>query len=46
MCGAGGGGHVLVWAPAERHDAVLAVLGHPVVRRPALNAQGVRLEEG
>jgi D-glycero-alpha-D-manno-heptose-7-phosphate kinase len=45
MCGAGGGGHVLVWAPAERHHTVLAALGPQVVRRPTLNAQGVRLEE-
>ena len=46
MCGAGGGGHVLVWAPEDRHAAIVAALGDCVVRRPALAAAGVRLEEG
>lgn len=45
MCGAGGGGHVLVWAPPARHGALLAALDPRVVRRPALNAPGVRVEE-
>jgi D-glycero-alpha-D-manno-heptose-7-phosphate kinase len=44
MCGAGGGGHVLVWAPEERHARILEVLGRCVVRRPALDAPGVRFE--
>jgi D-glycero-alpha-D-manno-heptose-7-phosphate kinase len=46
MCGAGGGGHVLVWAEADRHAAIAAALGGCVVRRPALAAEGVRIEEG
>ncbi|MFT3774214.1 MAG: hypothetical protein QM820_53305 [Minicystis sp.] len=45
VCGAGGGGHVLVWAAAERHAAIVEALGDCVVRRPALAAAGVRLEE-
>jgi D-glycero-alpha-D-manno-heptose-7-phosphate kinase len=53
-CGAGGGGHVLVWAPEDRHDAILGALGEPSqalagqeprVRRPALGAHGVRVED-
>lgn len=46
MCGAGDGGHVLIWAPSDRHAAILAALDPCVVRRPALNAPGVRREEG
>ncbi|WP_437677577.1 GHMP family kinase ATP-binding protein [Sorangium sp. So ce131] len=46
VCGAGGGGHVLVWAPAERHARILDALGPCVVRRPALGAPGVRGEPG
>jgi D-glycero-alpha-D-manno-heptose-7-phosphate kinase len=46
MCGAGGGGHILVWAPAERHAAISASLGGAAVRRPAIAAAGVRIEEG
>jgi D-glycero-alpha-D-manno-heptose-7-phosphate kinase len=45
MCGAGGGGHVLVWAPPERHAVLIDALGEALVRRPALAAPGVRLEE-
>jgi D-glycero-alpha-D-manno-heptose-7-phosphate kinase len=45
MCGAGGGGHVLVWAPPERHDSIVAALGGARIRRPALAAPGVRLED-
>lgn len=44
MCGAGGGGHVLVWAPRERHAAIEAALGASVVRRPKIAAEGVRIE--
>jgi D-glycero-alpha-D-manno-heptose-7-phosphate kinase len=44
MCGAGGGGHILLWAPQERHPRILAALGQSLVRRPALDAQGARLE--
>jgi D-glycero-alpha-D-manno-heptose-7-phosphate kinase len=36
---------VLVWAPEERHPAILAALGAALVRRPALGAAGVRIEE-
>ncbi|WP_104987008.1 hypothetical protein [Sorangium cellulosum] len=46
VCGAGGGGHVLVWAPAERHARILDALGACVVRRQALGAPGVRAEPG
>ncbi len=46
MCGAGGGGHVLVWAPPDRHPAITDSLGGAPVRRPALSAPGVRLEDG
>lgn len=46
MCGAGGGGHVLVWAPEDRHPAIAGALPGCVVRRPAIAAEGVRLEEG
>ena len=46
ICGAGGGGHVLVWAPPDRHAAITRALGGAPVRRPALAAPGVRLEEG
>jgi D-glycero-alpha-D-manno-heptose-7-phosphate kinase len=46
MCGAGGGGHVLVWAPADCHAAITASLGGAAVRRPAIAAPGVRIEEG
>lgn len=44
VCGAGGGGHVLVWAPPDRHDAIRAALGEYVVRKPALNAPGVQID--
>jgi D-glycero-alpha-D-manno-heptose-7-phosphate kinase len=44
MCGAGGGGHVLVWAAPECHAGIFAALGGATVRRPALSAPGVRLE--
>lgn len=44
MCGAGGGGHVLVWAPASAHAAIVEELGGATVRRPAIAAAGVRLE--
>lgn len=43
-CGAGGGGHVLVWAPEARHPEILRALGGATVRRPALAAPGVRVE--
>ncbi|WP_437877050.1 GHMP family kinase ATP-binding protein [Sorangium sp. So ce513] len=44
MCGAGGGGHILIWAPPERHARILEALGPCLVRRPALGAAGVRLD--
>lgn len=46
MCGAGGGGHILLWAPPERHARLLDALGPCVVRRPALGAPGARIEPG
>jgi D-glycero-alpha-D-manno-heptose-7-phosphate kinase len=45
VCGAGGGGHVLVWAPPSRHAAITAELAGSVVRRPPIAAVGVRIEE-
>jgi D-glycero-alpha-D-manno-heptose-7-phosphate kinase len=44
-CGAGGGGHVLVWAAPDRHPAIFGALGGATVRRPAPAAPGVRLED-
>jgi D-glycero-alpha-D-manno-heptose-7-phosphate kinase len=44
-CGAGSGGHVLVWAPPREHEAILRAL-HPVtVRKPGLVANGACMEE-
>jgi D-glycero-alpha-D-manno-heptose-7-phosphate kinase len=43
VCGAGAGGHVLVWAAAPRHAAISAAVGG-TVRRPAIAAPGVREE--
>ena len=43
-CGAGAGGHVLVWAPPERHAAITAAVSPSVVRHPVLDAPGARLE--
>lgn len=45
-CGAGGGGHVLIWADPSRHaDLVRAV--HPgIVRRPRLGVPGVEVLPG
>jgi D-glycero-alpha-D-manno-heptose-7-phosphate kinase len=43
VCGAGAGGHVLVWAGAERHAAIEEAVGG-TVRRPAIAAEGVREE--
>lgn len=43
VCGAGAGGHVLVWAAAERHAGIAAAVGG-TVRRPAIAAEGVREE--
>lgn len=45
VCGAGSGGHVVVWAPPERHAAILAEVGEKCVRKPAIDAAGVRLED-
>lgn len=43
-CGAGSGGHVLVWAPPSEHAALLEAL-HPVtVRKPGLAAPGACIE--
>ena len=43
VCGAGAGGHVLVWAEKERHSAIIEAVGG-TVRRPAIAAPGVREE--
>jgi D-glycero-alpha-D-manno-heptose-7-phosphate kinase len=45
MCGAGLGGHVLVWAPEDCHAAITDALDGCTVRRTPLRAPGVRLEE-
>ncbi|WP_281180836.1 hypothetical protein [Chondromyces crocatus] len=45
VCGAGGGGHVLVWAPPERHADLLPKLSRWTVRQPSLDAPGARIEE-
>jgi D-glycero-alpha-D-manno-heptose-7-phosphate kinase len=46
MCGAGGGGHVLVWAPEGCRAAIVAEMDGAPVRTPGLAAPGVRLEGG
>lgn len=43
-CGAGGGGHVLIWAMPDKHRALLEALGPAKIRRPSLAAEGVRIE--
>lgn len=44
VCGAGNGGHVLIWVHPDKHDAILKAL-HPVtVRRPGIAAPGATLE--
>ena len=43
VCGAGAGGHVLVWAAAGRHAGIVEAVGG-TVRRPAIAAEGVREE--
>ncbi len=43
-CGAGAGGHVLVWACPDKHEAILQALGSATVRRPELAAPGVCIE--
>jgi D-glycero-alpha-D-manno-heptose-7-phosphate kinase len=42
-CGAGGGGHVLLWADPARHPALIDAVSPCVVRRPALGVPGVTL---
>jgi D-glycero-alpha-D-manno-heptose-7-phosphate kinase len=44
-CGAGGGGHVLVWAAPERHASITDAVAPWPVRRPAIGAPGVQLED-
>lgn len=41
-CGAGGGGHVLVWAEPARHDDLIRAVAPCVLRRPRLGVPGVR----
>jgi len=44
-CGAGRGGHVLVWGPPECHPSIRAALPPTwIVRAPAIGSPGVRLE--
>lgn len=42
-CGAGGGGHLLVWAEPSHHAAIIRALGPCIVRRPELGVPGVTL---
>jgi D-glycero-alpha-D-manno-heptose-7-phosphate kinase len=43
-CGAGSGGHVLMWASPDKHDAILQALHPAIVRRPGLAAHGACIE--
>jgi len=45
-CGAGAGGHVLLWASPDKHEAILQALGPATVRRPKLGAHGACIEPG
>lgn len=40
-CGAGGGGHVLLWADPSRHPDLISALSPSIVRRPHLAAPGL-----
>ncbi len=40
-CGAGGGGHVLVWAEPASHPDLVRAVAPGIVRRPALGVPGV-----
>jgi D-glycero-alpha-D-manno-heptose-7-phosphate kinase len=44
VCGAGNGGHVLVWAHADQHEAIARALHPAGVRQPKLAAHGVCIE--
>src|SRR5262249_32738705 len=46
MCGAGAGGHLLVWAQPSRHDEIIRAVGPCIVRRPALGVPGVSVTVG
>jgi len=43
MCGAGAGGHVLVWAWPDAHEPIAAAVPDCIVRKPALAAPGVEI---
>lgn len=43
-CGAGAGGHVLIWASPDKHDAILQALRPVTVRKPGLAAHGACIE--
>ena len=45
-CGAGGGGHVLLWADPTRHPALIEAARPCIVRRPLLGVPGVTLVPG
>lgn len=45
-CGAGGGGHVLVWAWPHQHSAIASALEGCSIRRAMLGAEGVRIDIG
>jgi D-glycero-alpha-D-manno-heptose-7-phosphate kinase len=44
-CGAGGGGHVLLWADPACHDALVHAVEPCIVRRPSLGVPGVTLDD-
>ncbi len=44
MCGAGAGGHVLVWALPDTHAKIEAAVHDCTVRKPKLAAPGVEIE--
>ncbi len=44
VCGAGSGGHLLVWAHPDKHASIIDALHPATVRRPGLAAHGVCIE--
>lgn len=42
-CGAGGGGHVLLWADPDQHPALIAAVAPSLVRRPLLGVPGAEI---
>ena len=44
-CGAGGGGHVLLWADPASHPALIRAVSPCIARRPLLGVPGVEIVE-